>query len=140
MTKALIASACGLLLFVSGCGSGGSDKRKTACAQAVTAMNAYHLAGQAVAPDFSNRAGLKKVVVAAAGFRAKLKKLAPATSASERKQLEELTGTLEEHERLLTAVATKQLTLAHELDTQGFEEALDDGQANFKTICKVPAT
>jgi hypothetical protein len=139
MTKALIASACGLLLVFSGCGSDNSAKKKTACAQAAAAMTAYHKAGQAVGANIDDTAGLKRVIAAAAVFRQRLGKLEPLASAEQRKQLEELTGTLEQHENLLGALAVKNTKLAHQFATPEFEPALDRGQAYFRALCKVPA-
>jgi hypothetical protein len=145
MTRALIASLCGLVLFASGCGSDNSAQektaaeRKTACSKAAAAMTAYHHAGQAVGADFLEKPALVKRVIAAAGvFRARLRTLSPLTGSAQREQLEELQATLVQHEKLLGAIVARDLPLAHKYATEGFEAALDSGQANFRTICKVP--
>lgn len=137
MFKTLIASCCALALVAAGCGSDTTAKRKTACANAVKAMNAYHAAGEQVGADLFNRANDERVIAAAAVFRARLARLEPLTNSSERKQLQGLDGALEQHEKLLHALAFHHLTEAHKYATQEFEEALDTGQRNFRTICKV---
>jgi hypothetical protein len=145
MTRALIASLCGLVLFASGCGSDKSAQqktaaeRKTACSRAAAAMTAYHHAGQAVGADFLEKPALvKRVIASAGGFRVRLRILSLVTSSAERQQLEELQATLIQHEKLLGAIVARDLPLAHKYATAGFEQALDSGQANFRTICKVP--
>jgi hypothetical protein len=145
MTRTLIASLCGLVLLASGCGSDNSAQekttaeRKTACSRAAAAMTAYHHAGQAVGADFLEKPALVKRVIAAAGvFRARLRTLSPLTNSAQREQLEELQATLVQHEKLLGAIVAHDLALAHKYATPGFEPALDSGQANFRTICKVP--
>jgi hypothetical protein len=138
MFKTLIASGCALALVASGCGSDSSAKHKTACANAVKAMNAYHVAGEKVGTDFLNRTKDEPVIAAAAAFRAQLARLEPLTSSSERGQLQGLSGALEQHEKLLHALAFRNLPEAHKYATTAFEEALDTGQRNFRTICKVP--
>jgi hypothetical protein len=145
MTRALTASLCGLVLLASGCGSGkpAQDKtaaeRKTACSRAAAAMTAYHHAGQAVGADFLKKPALVRRVIAAADvFRVRLRTLSLLTNSAQREQLEELQATLIQHEKLLGAIAAHDLPLAHKYATPGFEPALDSGQANFRTICKVP--
>jgi hypothetical protein len=138
MSKTLIASACALATLVAGCGKDTAAERKTACAKAATAMKAYHAAGSSVGTDFFNRVGDERVIAAAAAFRARLKHLVPLTSATQREQVEELGRTLELHEELLKALAAHNVALAHRLATPAFEEALDSGQKNFRTICKLP--
>jgi DNA-binding GntR family transcriptional regulator len=138
MSKKSIASACALATLVAGCGKDTAAERKTACAKAGTAMKAYHAAGTRVGLDFFNRAGEEQVIAAAAAFRARLKHLVPLTSATQREQVQELGRTLELHEELLTALAAHNVALAHKLATPAFEEALNNGQKNFRTICKLP--
>jgi hypothetical protein len=139
MRRTLIASACALALVAAGCGSDNTAKRETACAEARSAINTYHHAGQSVGADFFNRAADERVIVAAAAFRARIKQLEPLTSAGERKQLEGLTGALEQHEKLLQALGAHDLPTAHEYATPAFEQALDSGQASFEKICR-PST
>ena len=138
MRKTLIASGCALALVAGGCGSDNSAKRKTACANALRAMNAYHAAGEGVGTDFLNRTKDEPVIAAAAAFRAQLGRLEPLTSRSEREQLQGLDGALEQHEKLLHALAFRNFPEAHKYATTAFEEALETGQTNFRAICKVP--
>ena len=137
--KTLIASGCALALIVVGCGSDNAAKRKTACASAASAMGAYHRAGQNVGTDFFNRVGDERVIVAAGAFRTRVEQLAPLTSTGERKRLETLAGALEQHEKLLGALASHNLPVAHRYATPAFEQALESGQASFEEICR-PST
>jgi hypothetical protein len=140
MSKALIASACALSVLLAGCGGSSSnsaaDKRKTACTKAKAAQNAYHLAGQSVGTNFLDPTADKRVIAAAAVFRARVQELEPLSSKAQAPELVSLVRILVQHEKLLGALAAHDLKTAHEYATESFEGELDEDQKNFEAICK----
>jgi hypothetical protein len=140
MSKALIASACALSVLLAGCGGSGAnsaaDKRKTACAKAKAAQSAYHRAGQSVGTDFLDPTADKRVIAAAAVFRARVQELEPLSSKTQATELVSLVRILVQHEKLLGALGAHELKAAHKYATESFESELDEDQKNFEAICE----
>jgi hypothetical protein len=140
MSRALIASACALGVLLAGCGGSGAngtaEKRKTACTKAKAAQNAYHLAGQSVGTNFLDPTADKRVIAAAAVFRARVQDIEPFTSQSQAAELVSLVRILVQHERLLGALAAHDLKAAHKFATESFESELAEDQKSFEAICK----
>jgi hypothetical protein len=139
MGKAFVASACGLLVLLSGCGSSKSDDLKTACAKTVKAQQEYRTAGGKVGLDFYNRAADLRLIATIHTFRAQIKRLAPLTAKEQRRPLEGWAVGLTQQENVFHALAAHDEAEAQKLAGRLNEPALDAGRKALETACRKSA-
>jgi hypothetical protein len=137
MGKAFAASACGLLVLLTGCGSSGGkgEDLKTACANTVRAQTEYRTAGGRLGLDFSNRAGERQLIATIDALRTQVQRLAPLASGAQRQRLEAFAPALSQQRKIFNALATGNQAEAEKYAGGLNEPALDSGRKTIEQVC-----
>jgi small-conductance mechanosensitive channel len=135
MSKSSIAVALCLLLLCAGCGgsSHSTADRKAACAKARAARAQYDATFTSVGPSL-NKTEAGRAIAATSELKAAAKQLQSATGDSEKRQLDQLVAALSQQEKVVSALASRDLTAASKY-AAGLNQTLSTSLASLKRIC-----
>ena len=140
MGKAFVASACGLLVLLPGCGgSSKSDDLKAACTKTVHAQMEYRTAGGRVGLNFYNRAADEHLIATIRTYRSQLQQLAPLATGAQRQRLEAFAPALGQQEKIFKALAVHDEAGAQKAAAGLNERALDEGRKALESVCRKSA-
>jgi hypothetical protein len=137
MGKAFAASACGLLVLLTGCGSSGGkgEDLKTACTNTLRAQKEYRTAGGRVGLDFSNRPAELQLITAIDALRTQVQSLAPLTTGAQRQRLEAFAPALGQQQKIFKALVAGNRPEAEKYAGGLNEPALDAGRKTIEQVC-----